>query len=215
MCASALWPTRTMETTKLPFVQMDSFAEHLFKVSDTLSIFLSSPVVHVDEIQILQWQDITYKELEELLSTILPRSLHFQNQDTAHFIDAPDQYLDSILKKNFRLELLTLRCARQLSWRQISRLLRDHIGLRLFFGSALVNSCQIFYTDQVPEKVQKLAFESDCLLYTDPEVNPSIPLGNHSKCIRIKHKMDTLCLHTNEQLREFLDWRALVTDLQA
>ena len=88
----------------------------LFNIPRGLAIALSSSVAKLDEIQILNWDDITYKEVDELLSTIWPRALHFQRQPAAHFVCGRGNYLEAILQGNSHLELLTLHCAHNLSW---------------------------------------------------------------------------------------------------
>ena len=71
-------------------------------------------VTVVDEIQILNWDTVGFRDLQRLLSSLGPRVLHYQRQPAAEFEDVRGGRLVDLLKDNRHLQKLTAHCARDL-----------------------------------------------------------------------------------------------------
>ena len=165
-------------------------------------------VTVVDEIQILNWDTIGFRDLQRLLSSLHPRVLHYQRQPAAKFEDVHGGRLVDLLKDNRHLQKFTAHCARDLEWSHIHTMLSDHHGLHLYLGWAIIGGEQLLKDANVPEHVWRLATWRMCDIKADHALNPSISLhkGQH-QTIRIIHGDEKLVITSDDALRSFLDAR--------
>ena len=87
-------------------------------------------------------------------------------------------------------------------------MLSDHHGLHLYLGWAMVGREQLLKDADVPEHVQRLAEQYECVIKADAQLNPSISLDKGQyQTIRILHGGAKLVIASDRALRSFLDAR--------